>query len=161
VVRPRFVWGKGDTSLLPKLIEATKSGALQWIGGGRYLTSTCHIDNVCEGLLKAAEKGAPGEVYFLTDGTPIEFRTMITALLEASGVAPPTRSVPRWVVASFARVTDAIYRAFRVKRRPPLPYASYLLVGREVTVDDAKARRELGYEGRTTFAAGIAEMRAG
>ena len=74
VVRPRFIWGKGDTTILPRLVEATKSGALQWIGGGAYLTSSCHVTNVCEGMLKAHERGRPGEIYFLTDGAPVPFR---------------------------------------------------------------------------------------
>lgn len=50
VVRPRMVWGKGDTSLLPEFIDAVKAGKYAWIGGGRYLTSTCHVDNVAHGL---------------------------------------------------------------------------------------------------------------
>src|SRR3954470_24343171 len=35
VVRPRFVWGKGDTTLLPTLVETVKSGRFRWIAGGR------------------------------------------------------------------------------------------------------------------------------
>src|SRR6185437_7199560 len=70
VVRPRFIWGKGDTSLLPELTETVKRGRFGWIGGGRHLTSTCHVRNVIEGALLAAERGKPGEIYFLTDGEP-------------------------------------------------------------------------------------------
>ena len=51
IVRPRFVWGRGDTTLLPLLVEGTRSGAFRWVGGGRQLTSTTHIDNTVEGLL--------------------------------------------------------------------------------------------------------------
>jgi nucleoside-diphosphate-sugar epimerase len=159
VVRPRFIWGKDDTTLLPRLIEAAQSGALHWIDGGHYLTSTCHIDNVCEGLLKAAEKGVPGEAYFITDGEPIEFRKMISAMLESKGVKPPEKSIPRWIAKSFAWTTDALYRTLRIKKRPPVPYASFLLIGQEVTVDDTKARRDLGYEGRVTIEEGLAAMR--
>jgi hypothetical protein len=32
------------------------------------------------------------------------------------------------------------------------------LVGHEVTVDDSKARRELGYQGKVTIDAGLAQM---
>jgi nucleoside-diphosphate-sugar epimerase len=160
VARPRFIWGAGDNTLLPKLIEATKSGALKWIGGGRYLTSTCHVDTVCEGLIKAAERGGPGEVYFLTDGAPVEFRTMISAMLETRGVTPPTATIPRWLARAFSRATDALWRALPLRGRPPLPYASFLLIGGEVTVDDRKARRDLGYEGRVTIEQGLRAMKA-
>src|SRR5512134_2327632 len=32
VVRPRFIWGRGDTVLLPGLVAAMKSGAWFWFG---------------------------------------------------------------------------------------------------------------------------------
>src|SRR3712207_8367164 len=34
VVRPRFVWGRGDTTLLPVLVEQVRAGGFAWVGGG-------------------------------------------------------------------------------------------------------------------------------
>jgi nucleoside-diphosphate-sugar epimerase len=160
VARPRFIWGAGDTTLLPRLVEAAKSGALAWIGGGRYRTSTCHVRNVCEGLLAAAERGRGGEVYFLTDGAPVEFRAMVEDMLRTQDVTPPTREIPRWVAHAFAIATDAAWKVLRLKRRPPITHAAFHLVGEEVTVNDAKARRELGYASTVSREEGLAEMRA-
>jgi nucleoside-diphosphate-sugar epimerase len=159
VARPRFIWGDGDTSLLPRLIESSKNGSLKWIGGGHYLTSTCHVDNACEGLIKIAERGAPGQIYFLTDGKPVEFRWIVSALLETQGVKPPSASIPKWLACGFSWTTDAVWRRLHLRGRPPLPYGSFLLIGQEVTVDDSKARRELGYEGKVTMDEGLARMR--
>jgi nucleoside-diphosphate-sugar epimerase len=50
VVRPRFVWGRGDATLLPRIVEMVRSGRFRWVGGGRQLTATTHIDNTVEGL---------------------------------------------------------------------------------------------------------------
>ncbi len=94
VLRPRLVWGAGDTTILPELAEAVRSGRFAWIGGGRHLTSTTHVDNVVEGLLLAAERGTGGEAYFVTDGDPIVFRDFVTRLLATQGIEPPTRNVP-------------------------------------------------------------------
>lgn len=30
-VRPRFVWGKGDTTLLPEMVATVKAGRFAWI----------------------------------------------------------------------------------------------------------------------------------
>ena len=158
VVRPRFIWGKGDTSLMPKFVEAAKSGTLKWFGGGRYLTSTCHVRNSCEGMLKAAEKGAPGEIYFLTDGEPIAFREIISALLKKEGVDPDVGSIPTFVAHASSIVMDATWRLLHLKSRPPLPHASFHLKGEDVTVVDAKARKEIGYTGEMTIEAGLAEI---
>jgi nucleoside-diphosphate-sugar epimerase len=151
VVRPRFVWGKGDTNLLPEFIAAVEKGSYAWVGGGHYLTSTVHVENVIEGLLLAADKGAPGAIYFLTDGTPVEFRDFITKLLATQGVDPGTRSAPRWLVRTAVTLTSWL-------KRPPLSKTAFALMGHEVTVDDSKARRELGYVGKKKMDEGLAEM---
>src|SRR3954447_1643348 len=60
VVRPRFVWGAGDTTLLPNIVEQARKGQWAWIGGGRNRTSTTHVDNTVEGLICGALRGRPG-----------------------------------------------------------------------------------------------------
>lgn len=152
VVRPRFIWGQGDTSVLPELVEAVRRKKFGWIGGGRYLTSTCHVANVVEGALLAAERGSPGEIYFLTDGAPVELRGFLTELIATQGVDAGGREVPRWIARTVAALTGWM-------KRPPVTRTAIALVGVEVTVDDAKARRELGYLGKVTREAGLAEMR--
>ncbi len=151
VVRPRFIWGKDDTSLLPKFVDAVKTGKFRWVSGGHYLTSTCHVDNVVEGILCAAERGKPGGVYFLTDGEPVEMRTFLTDWLKAAGVDPGTKSAPRWVVRTLARLTSW-------RERPMITKTTVALMAHEVTVDDSRARREIGYQGKKTIAEGLKEM---
>lgn len=154
VVRPRFIWGKGDTTLLPQLVESVKKGQFGWIDGGRYLTSTVHIDNCIEGMLLAAEKGVPGSIYFLTDGPPVETREFLTKLIGTQGVdASKARNVPRWLVKTLVTLTSWM-------KKPPITKSAFSVVAHEVTVDDSKARRELGYKGSKTIEQGLAEMRS-
>ncbi|MBV8758414.1 MAG: NAD-dependent epimerase/dehydratase family protein [Deltaproteobacteria bacterium] len=153
VVRPRFIWGRGDTSVLPEIIEQVRAGKFAWIGGGHYLTSTCHVDNVVEGMLLAADRGTPGEIYFLTDGAPVDFRDFITKLLATQGVDAGTRSLPRWLVRATVALTSWM-------KRPPITRTAFALIAHEVTVDDTKARRELGYTSAKSIDAGLAEMRS-
>lgn len=152
IVRPRFIWGAGDTSLIPKISAAVKSGRFAWIGGGRYLTSTCHIDNVIEGTLLAAERGAPGAIYFLTDGEPVEFRAFLTELLGAYGATPGDRSIPLWLARTIAATTSWM-------KQPPVTRTAVALIGQEVTVVDTKARRDLGYTSHISRERGLAEIR--
>lgn len=153
IVRPRFIWGADDTSLLPQLVEAVKTKRWAWFGDGRYLTSTCHVQNVCEGIVCAAEKGKPGETYFLTDGEPVEFRAFLTELFATQGVDPGTRQVPRWLAKALAF-------SLAWMKRPPVAKSALALISHEMTVVDTKARRELGYTGAMTRARGLEEMRA-
>lgn len=158
-IRPPLIWGKGDTSVLPQIAAAVKNGQWMWFGDGHYLHTTTHVANVVEGLLLAAEKGRGGEVYFISDGEPRDFRDFITALLETQGVEAPTKTIPWGVANVLANVTEGIWRLFRIKRAPPLPRSLLYLMGQKLTVNDSKARNELGYQGRMTFEDGLAAMR--
>lgn len=159
VVRPRFIWGQGDTSVLPQFVDVIKSGRFRWIAGGDYKTSTCHVDNVIEGMLLAAERGKGGEIYFLTDGEPVQFRQFLTELLASAGVDPGTRSVPRWLARSMAFAVESVWQLLGVAKPPPITRTAVKLMGEEVTVSDRKAREELGYQGTVTIEAGLRSMR--
>jgi nucleoside-diphosphate-sugar epimerase len=158
IVRPRLIWGTGDTTVLPPLSQAVRAGAFVWFDGGHYLTSTCHVANVCEGLLLAAERGRGGEIYFLTDGAPVEARTFLTALLRTQGLTPGNRSVPSWLARAVAGGAEGVWRLLRLRAELPLTRFRVRIIGEEVTVSDAKARRELLYQAKVTREEGLAEM---
>jgi nucleoside-diphosphate-sugar epimerase len=158
-LRPRFVWGKGDTTLLPEMVATVEAGKWAWIGGGRNVTDTTHVDNVVEGLVLAAERGGPGEAYFVTDGEPVVFREFVTALLRTQGVEPPDRSVPAWTAAPMARVAETIWKVLPLKGAPPMTTFRSWLLTQECTIDISKAREELGYAPVVTHEQGLAELR--
>ncbi len=145
VVRPRMVWGPGDTTILPQLAELVRSGRFAWIGGGRHLTATTHVENAVEGLVLGAERGASGGVYFVTDGPPILFRTFVERLLATQGLKPPDRSVPAPVARAAAAACEAAWRALPLPGRPPLTRLAVWLASQEATIDISRAREELGY----------------
>jgi nucleoside-diphosphate-sugar epimerase len=159
VVRPRFVWGAGDTSVLPAVVAAVKAKRFAWIGGGDHLTATTHVDNTVQGLILAADKGKPGEAYFVTDGSPVVFREFLTELLETQGVVAPDRSIP---VAVARLIAEAGERTWKILRRPGFPPLDYFTVwasGLECTINIGKARSELGYEPVRSREEGFAELR--
>ncbi len=146
VLRPRFVWGPGDTTLLPAIVDLIRSGKFSWVGGGGNLTSTAHVDNVVEGMVLAAAKGRGGEAYFVTDGDPLPFKEMITAMVATEGVTPGKRNVPAGVAKGAAAVAEGVWRALRLKGEPPITRLAVWNSALECTVSDAKARAELGYK---------------
>jgi nucleoside-diphosphate-sugar epimerase len=159
VVRPRFVWGRGDTTLLPAMAELVRAGRFAWVGGGRQRTSTTHVDNAVEGLVLAAQRGAPGGVYFVTDGRPVVFRDFVTSLIETQGVTPTGRSVPAPVANAVATVGETAWRLLPLPGRPPLTRLAVWLSALETTIDITRARTELGYAPVRTIDEGLEELR--
>ena len=103
VVRPRFVWGRGDTTLLP---ADRRDGPLRAGSAGsaaaRQLTATTHLDNTVEGLWLAGTKAPAGGVWFVTDGEPVVFREFLTAMVGTQDVEIPDKSVPAAVAGAAA-----------------------------------------------------------
>jgi nucleoside-diphosphate-sugar epimerase len=159
IVRPRFVWGRGDTTLLPLLVEATRSGALRWVGGGRHRTSTTHVDNTVEGLLAAAEHGRGGRAYFVTDGDPVVFREFVSELIATQGVTPPEGTVPTPVARALAAAGETAWKLLPLPGVPPLTRFASWVASQECTLDDSRARSELGYAPVKTREQGMRELR--
>ncbi|MBV7537770.1 NAD-dependent epimerase/dehydratase family protein [Duganella sp. sic0402] len=159
VLRPRFVWGRDDTTALPQLTAAAREGKLAWIDGGGYRTSTTHIANLCEGVDKALQHGRNGHVYFITDGEPVVFREFISQLLATQGIVAPDKSVPRALLSKISAIGDLLASISRGRIKPPITRQEYATMAVEVTLDISKARAELGYEPVISMEAGLVEMR--
>jgi nucleoside-diphosphate-sugar epimerase len=159
IVRPRFIWGKGDTTLLPRMVHLAKAGRLAWIGGGANITDVTHVDNVVEGLVLAAAKGRPGEVYFVTDGQRTGFRDFLSDLLRTQGVDPTAPSVPVPVAGALTWAGETAWKLLPLRGAPPLPYIAYWVSSLECTIDISKAQQELGYKPVTSREQGLAELR--
>lgn len=160
VVRPRFVWGVGDTTVLPSLSEAVRSGVFRWVGDGRHRTSTTHVDNVVEGLWLGASRGRAGAAYFVTDGEPVEFRSFVTRLLATQGLEPGDGSVPPAVARALAAGGEAAWRALPLPGAPPLTRMALWVASLECTIDISLARAELGYAPVRSVDDGLAELAA-
>jgi nucleoside-diphosphate-sugar epimerase len=160
VVRPRFVWGRGDTTLLPQMVEMVRAGRFRWVGGGRQLTATTHIDNTVEGLWLAATKAPAGGVYFVTDGAPTVFRDFITEWVGTQGVSIPDKSVPPGVARAAAASAERIWRLLKRPGSPPLTRFAVWVSSQECTIDISRAERELGYRPVTTREEGLRAMRS-
>jgi len=123
--------------------------------------STSHVYNVVEGHLLAAEKGEGGETYFVTDDGTVEFRGFITNLVRTRGVEPPERSVPTWLAKPAASVLEGVWNVLGRSTPPPINRMTLAVIGCEITVDDSKAREQLGYEPVVTREEGLKELREG
>jgi nucleoside-diphosphate-sugar epimerase len=160
VLRPRFVWGPGDRTLVPEIRAMAERGAFVWLDGGRARTSTTHVANLAYASELALTKGRGGEVYFVTDGVTTDFRSFVTRMLRAHGVELPERSLPGWLVRPAAAALEGVWRALRLAGPPPLTRHAVDLLCCDCTLRDDKARAELGYRPVIGVEEGLAALAA-
>jgi nucleoside-diphosphate-sugar epimerase len=160
VIRPRFVWGPEDETILPAVKSMAEAGRFAWIGGGRNKTSSTYIGNLSYAIELALTKGYAGEAYFVLDGPAVVFRDLLTRMATAAGFALPDREVPAWLVRLIAYVGETAWRTFPVSGRPPLTRFVAGIMSRDCILVDAKARREMGYQPPFTMDQGLAALAA-
>jgi nucleoside-diphosphate-sugar epimerase len=144
-IRPRFVWGPGDQTILPVLETMVRTGRFVWIDHGRAYTSTTHIVNLVHAVALALERGDGGNAYFVTDEGVTTMREFLTALLATRGVSPPDKSIPGALARSIGVVAEAAWRVAGATSDPPLTRFAASMMSRDCTIRIDKARRELGY----------------
>ncbi len=98
-LRPRLIWGPGDTQLLPRLVERARAGRLRFIDGGHNRMDTTYIDNAAQAHLAALDHLRPGAAcagkpYFISNGEPLAVREIVNGLLRAAGAPLVDKSIP-------------------------------------------------------------------
>lgn len=159
VLRPRFIWGPGDLTLLPTMLEFASQGKWMWIDGGRAMTSTTYIGNLVEGIVLALHKGVPGEAYFILDDGQRTMREIITGMAQSANVQLPNRSMPGWLAEGIGGVCEFVWRSLSLKGTPPLTRHAAMVMARDCTLRGDKAARELDYVPKFSVEQGLAELR--
>lgn len=101
------------------------------------------VEDVAEGHLLAAERGKIGERYLL-GGRNMTLKELLDALAKITGFAAPTKQIPHALALIAAYADTAFCRA--TGREPHIPIEGVRIARHKMFVNDAKARKELGYQ---------------
>jgi nucleoside-diphosphate-sugar epimerase len=160
ILRPRVIWGPGDTTLLPSVADMVKAGKFTWIDGGRARTSTIHIDNLVHAIELSLTKGRGGEAYFILDDGEISMKAMISAMADTIGLKLPDKSAPSWLLDGVAALCESIWRLFNLKSEPPITRHVVMVMKCDCVLDGSKAHGELGYTPVVSREQALAAMKA-
>jgi dihydroflavonol-4-reductase len=141
IVNPTEVYGPNDTALITacNLIDFAKSSPVLVCTGG---TSVVHVDDVARGIVRALEKGRPGERYIL-GGDNLTIKQLAALTLELLGQKKSIWTMPNGLLRGLATVGKAL--------KLPLPFNPHVIPYATLYwfVRNDKARRELGVEFRS------------
>lgn len=143
IVRPGDVYGPGSRpwTLLP--LEAIRTGRFALPAGGRGVFSPVYVDDLVDGVLRAARHpGAAGQVFTLAGPEAMPTAEFFGHYARMLGVPEP-RTLPTPVLAAVATVVGAIERSRGADSETTASAARYL--ARTGTYSIEKARGVLGY----------------
>jgi 2-alkyl-3-oxoalkanoate reductase len=158
ILRPKAIFGPGDTTLVPRLLTAARQGRLRQIGDGANRVDLTYVDNVAAAIERALDApAAAGRTYTVTNGEHPALWEVLRLLLDGCDTGPsPARALPRVSVrGALAAAALMEARARLLGGEPALTRYAVLILARTQTYDIAAARRDLGYAPEVSLAEGI------
>lgn len=155
-LRPRAIFGPGDTSVLGRAMRAAKNGRVPLVDGGRSFIDMTYIDNAVDAVVLAANAPASlsGRVYNITNGEPKPIQEVFDLLFEKLQWKIRYLRLP-FVIAHFvARVVEWVVPRFTGKE-PPITRYAIGLMSKSQTLDIRAAREDLGYAPSVSLAQGF------
>ena len=159
VLRPGFIYGPRDRTLMPKLLDNLRKRKVRYIGGGKRAMNCIYVGNLVEAALLAVERPeAVGQIYNLTDGEFVSKRRFIESIVEGVGLPHPKPvSVPLWAARIMAWWMERDARKKNSPKPPRLTQGRLKLFGLNLDFSIEKAKRELGYRPHWSFDEGMRE----
>ncbi len=147
IARPRAVFGPGDTTLLPRIVDAAAAGRLPFLGDRRApaVGDLVYIDTLTAQLSAAALlPNLSGVCVNLTNGAPVPLMPTIGAILAQLDIAVPTRHLGRGPALVLASAAEFVWRLVRLRGEPPLTRYAVWLLASSKTFDVSRARQLFG-----------------
>jgi nucleoside-diphosphate-sugar epimerase len=161
ILRPGFVYGPRDKTVMPRIIDALRHNRLRYPGGGQAAMNLIFIDNLVDAVFLAVESDrAVGQTYNLTDGEFVSKRQFIGAIADAMELPHPTRTPPLWFAWMVTWCAEKLAKLRGAKKAPLFNFPRLKFIAYNLDFSIQKAMDDLGYRPRVNFEEGIGETMA-
>jgi len=157
ILRPRAIFGPGDTTILPRLIKAMQKRQLPIIGAGDTIIDLTYIDNLVEVIVNCLYVGEQcwGGKYNITNGEPIALYPLLTDIASRLGYPPPRWRVSFGIAFMLATMLEALHQRLPNQPEPLLTRYSVTVLAKSQTLNINAAQKELGYRPHISIKEGI------
>jgi nucleoside-diphosphate-sugar epimerase len=162
ILRPGFVYGPRDRTVMPRLIQKLRAHMVRYLGAkGQRALNTIYVKNLVDAVFLALQHPqAVGQVYNLTDGEAVTKRQFIETICDALDLDKPTKSPPLWLARFLTWWMEKWARLIGSRQAPRLTQAGLKFLGLNLDFSIEKAKRELGYRPSVGFEHGMQETMA-
>ncbi|MGA7936785.1 MAG: NAD-dependent epimerase/dehydratase family protein [Kovacikia sp.] len=161
-IRPRGIFGPGDTTILPRLLRASDRTGIPLIRHGEAVVDLTYIDNVVEALrsCQRAPASLSGRVYNITNGEPLPLITLLQRLSQHLDTTLKFKPMPFAVAYGLATAMEGAATLFPGPE-PILTRYTVGLLSFSQTLAIEAAMTDLGYQPQVTLEEGLAQFSQG
>ncbi|MCY7008196.1 NAD(P)-dependent oxidoreductase [Fusobacterium simiae] len=156
IIRPRGLFGIGDTSIIPRLLDLNKKiGIPLFVDGKQKVDITC-VENVAYSLRLALENNKYSrEIYNITNDEPIEFKEILTLFFNEMGTKGKYLKWNYNLILPLVSFLEKFYKFFGIEKELPLTKYTLYLMRYSQTLNIDKAKKELGYYPKMSILEGV------
>lgn len=157
ILRPRGLYGVGDTALLPRLVRTAERRPLPLLRGGRAVTDLTYVEDAAEAIIAAlnAPASAAG-IYNISSGEPLRLTHIIDCVCARSGVTARWRPSSMKAALAAAQAMEWLCACLPGQPEPPVTTYAVGVLAFSQTLNIEAARRELNWSPRIAFEHGLA-----
>jgi nucleoside-diphosphate-sugar epimerase len=163
-LRPGFIYGRGENSWMPRLINSISTGKAMLIDGGTKQTNVIYVLNLAQAVeLAILNERSYSQVYNLTDGETVTKKQLFDAISDGLNLPRVTKKVPGAIAKAFCELVSTFAPMLPVENQRKLARfsrAAFRLAGINQGFSIQKAERELNYVTRIPFTQGMSETLA-
>lgn len=122
ILRPRAVFGPGDTVLFPRILRAARAGKLPRILRPDLkspLADLIYVENLSHYIERVIALEATG-TFNLTNSQPVELNSFLDGILARLKLPMPTRTVSVGTAMLFARAAELVSQYLLNYKEPPV-----------------------------------------
>ena len=147
-LRPRAIFGAGDTTIIPRLLRANNTKFIPIIGNGDIKIDITHVDNVCEAVYLAlsCKDKFSGNKYNVTNDEPIQLIDFLREIITNSGYLFNAKKLPFVAVYFYAYFLEFIHKYILSYKEPAITRYSIGVLAFSQTLNIDSIKRDLGYK---------------
>jgi len=146
ILRPRAVFGPGDTVLCPRILAAARAGRLPRLvsPGGPAIGDLLYIDNLIDMIVQAAAREDIAGELNLTNNEPVVLMDLLIDVLNRLGIPEPTRELSVRRAMRMAALLESLYSILMPWREPPMTRYGVGLLAYSKTFDVTRMLETFG-----------------
>lgn len=156
IIRPRGLFGIGDTSVIPRLLKLNKTKGIPLFNDGKQMVDVTYVENAAFAIRLALEsENSSGQIYNITNNEPMTFKNILELFFKEFGEKPHFIGKNYNTVKFFVNIIEKIYHLFGITKEPPITMYTLYLMRYSQTLNIKKAEKELNYKPKMTIAEGV------
>jgi len=144
ILRPRAIFGPGDTVVFPRILRAAREGKFPIIHSATpVMADLIYIETLIDYIVRAIERRATG-LFHLSNNRPIALTSFLQDVFTRLDLPAPRRRIPMSRAMTAGACIETLYRFLPFLGEPPITRFGVSVFAYSKTMDVTKSLRELG-----------------